>query len=68
MLAEANRGATLTIEQRSNMVQQMQTAGFRIAQLESGLILAQSQVSHCADAATHERGLYDEAVAENARL
>ncbi len=68
MLVEANRGATLVSEQRSIMALQMQTAEFRIAELESWLNLAQGQASHCANTTTNDKVLHDEAVTEVKRL
>ena len=68
MVAEANRSAALTAEQRATMVRQMATAEERVVQLESWVALAQSQVSHCANAATSEKALLNEALTEVDRL
>ncbi len=68
MVAEANRSAALTAEQRATMVRQMATAEERVVQLESWVTLAQSQVSHCANAATSEKVLLNEALTEVDRL
>ncbi len=68
MLAEANRSAFLTNEQRSIMVQQMQAAEFRVAELETWLSRSQSQVGHVSNTASHDKVLLQEAVVEVDRL
>ncbi len=68
MVAEANRSAALTAGQRATMVRQMVVAEERIVQLDSWLALAQSQVGHCANTATSEKVLLNEALTEVDRL